>query len=71
MMEGITNTIKQEASGADELVRRKLLDGLRDLSYSIETPNDTLHRIVTLVDNELFLIMALQEETDAASIYNL
>ena len=53
-MEEVTRTVKRLASDADELSRRKLIDGLRDLSYSIETPNDTLERVAFLVETNSF-----------------
>lgn len=34
---------------ANEADRRKILDGIRDLAYSIESPKDTTDRIMFLV----------------------
>lgn len=50
-MENIINQIKSLAKGADEAGRRKILDGLRDLALSLETPQDTMQRISYIVCN--------------------
>ena len=52
-MEEITNIVNRLASDANESSRRKLIDGLRDLSYTIETPHDTLQRIMFTVRTTL------------------
>ncbi|KAJ5975130.1 hypothetical protein N7481_008837 [Penicillium waksmanii] len=44
-MENIIDQIKSLAHDADEGSRRKILDGLRDLALSLETPQDTMQRI--------------------------
>ena len=41
--------IQQEAASASYVGRKKLLDSLRDLQYSIEAPEDTLQRVMHLV----------------------
>lgn len=48
-MENIIDQIKSLAQDADEAGRRKILDGLRDLALSLETPQDTMQRISYLV----------------------
>lgn len=48
-MDAITAQIQNLAANADEAARKKLLDTLRNLQYSIETPHDTLQRFAGLV----------------------
>lgn len=48
-METITTQVKNLASTANEAARKKMIDQLRDLSYSLESPDDTLQRIMYLV----------------------
>jgi len=40
---------REEANSADENGRKQLLDSLRNLSYEIETPQDTMQRIMFMV----------------------
>ncbi|MCJ1332210.1 hypothetical protein MMC10_008902 [Thelotrema lepadinum] len=44
-MDAIFNSVTALAKGADESMRKQIINGLRDLSYSIETPDDTVTRI--------------------------
>ena len=53
-MEAVIDQAKRVASNAKENERKKIIDDLRDLSYSLETPDDTLQRIAYLV-SELYL----------------
>ena len=46
--------IKAIAAGADNAGRIKVLDGLRDLSYSIETADDTAKRLLYSVSGSAF-----------------
>lgn len=55
-MEDVIDRVKRLAHETDERGRQQLIDGLRDLSYSIETPDDTLERILNLVRKSRFLI---------------
>ena len=41
--------IQQEAASASYVGRKKILDTLRDLQYSIEAPEDTMQRVMHLV----------------------
>ena len=45
-MESILETITRSIDTADETSKRVLATKLRDIAISLETPNDTLHRIV-------------------------
>ncbi|KAF3397379.1 Demethylsterigmatocystin 6-O-methyltransferase [Talaromyces pinophilus] len=47
-MDSIVEQVQKLAAMADEAGRKKLLDSLRDLSYAIETPYDTLQRFAGL-----------------------
>lgn len=58
-MEAIIDQAKLLADNVSEQERKKLIDGLRDLSYSLETPNDTIHRLMYMVDLSLQLGMIL------------
>lgn len=51
-MDAIFDQIRALAKDADEASRKKLLDGLNDLYYSIESPNDSLNRIISSVSLE-------------------
>jgi hypothetical protein len=48
-MESLLTQIQNLAKSVDEEARKTLLDSLRDLQYSIETPYDTLQRFGNLV----------------------
>ena len=48
-MEAIIDQAKRLAGNVSEQERKKLIDGLRDLSYSLETPDDTMQRIMYMV----------------------
>jgi demethylsterigmatocystin 6-O-methyltransferase len=48
-MEAIIDQVKHLSSSADEVARKKILVALRDLMYAIESPDDTLQRIMFLV----------------------
>ena len=48
-MEDIITSVKRLASNTDEAGHQKLMDGLRDLSYSLETPRDTIERLAYAV----------------------
>ena len=48
-MEAALETIKNLADRADATTRRHMIDGLRKLSYSLETPDDTLQRLMYAV----------------------
>jgi demethylsterigmatocystin 6-O-methyltransferase len=54
-MDSIITQIKSLAQDADEASRRKILDGLRDLALSLETPQDTMQRISYLVCRKVAL----------------
>ncbi|KAJ5279452.1 hypothetical protein N7478_004824 [Penicillium angulare] len=45
-MESLIAKIQQEAASASYVARKKLLDTLRDLQYSIETPEDAMQRVI-------------------------
>ncbi|KAI9655761.1 MAG: hypothetical protein M1821_005196 [Bathelium mastoideum] len=47
-MDSLFAQVKSLAENADEAGRKKLLDGLRGLQYAIETPQDSIQRIVFL-----------------------
>jgi demethylsterigmatocystin 6-O-methyltransferase len=48
-MDEVINQVTHLASTADEATRKKLIVTLRDLAYSIESPDDTMQRIMFLV----------------------
>lgn len=45
-MEAVIQQAKHLADTSDELGRKKLIDEFRNLSYSLESPDETLHRII-------------------------
>lgn len=50
IMEAIIDLAKHLANTTDEAGRKRLSDGFRNLSYSLETPDDTLQRIIYYVN---------------------
>ena len=48
-MESLIAKVRQEAAAATYVERKKLLDTLRDLQYSIEAPEDAMQRVIHLV----------------------
>jgi hypothetical protein len=48
-MDALFAQLRSLASSADEAGRKALLDGLRDLSYSIESKQDSIQRILFVV----------------------
>lgn len=48
-MEDILAQIKALASDADDVGRKRILQSLQELSYAIETPQDSMQRILYLV----------------------
>lgn len=50
-MDALISHVKISASKADEAGRKKIIDGLRDLAFSIESSQDTMQRIMFQVLN--------------------
>lgn len=48
-MESLIAKIQQEAASANYVERKRLLDTLRDLQYSIEAPEDAMQRVIHMV----------------------
>lgn len=48
-MDALIKHVKHEANSLEEVGRKKILDDLRDLALSIETPEDSVQRIYFLV----------------------
>lgn len=48
-MDKVAAEVREIASTANDAERRKLLDDLRELQYSLESPHDTLNRIIYYV----------------------
>ncbi|KAF5871803.1 putative o-methyl transferase b protein [Botrytis fragariae] len=71
-MDDLITHVKAAAANADEAGRKKIIDGLRDLSIELETPWDSMQRIMYLqfqltgaqigCDMKLFEIMAAKKE---------
>jgi len=51
-MEAILDQVKHFTKTADEAARQKLIVGLRDLAYAIESPDDTMQRIMFAVGHQ-------------------
>jgi hypothetical protein len=45
-MEGVVAQIKALAANADDVARKNILDALRGVSDAIETPQETMQRII-------------------------
>ncbi|KAF7891330.1 uncharacterized protein EAF02_001655 [Botrytis sinoallii] len=79
-MSAIVTQIQKLAANADEAARKKLIDTLQTLQYSIETPYDTLHHDVVLlilkhlqitaarIGVDLGIFNAIQESKDPISV---
>ncbi|PCG99020.1 O-methyltransferase, family 2 [Penicillium occitanis (nom. inval.)] len=78
-MDSIVEQVQKLAATADEAGRKKLLDSLRDLSYAIETPYDTLQRFAGLhlqitvarIGVDLGIFDALNETKEPLSVVTL
>ena len=72
-MERIEEEVKRLASNSDESGRKKIIDSLREISYSIETPDDTLQRLTYTVspDGPQGLRLCWLFNHDLASTYKL
>jgi demethylsterigmatocystin 6-O-methyltransferase len=62
MMEYFTAEVRTMAATADDAGRRKILDSVRELQYSLETPHDTLNRVIYYVSMPLVLPVAYVED---------
>ena len=51
-MDKLLAQVKHDASTGDEAARKKLLQSLRDLAFSIETPEDTIQRVMFEVESD-------------------
>ena len=56
-MDAIVEKLRAEASKVDDAGRIKLLQSLRDLQLSIETPSDLLYRFAGLVSSFLTIML--------------
>ena len=45
-MDKLIAQVKHDADTGDEAVRKKLLQSLRELAFSIESPEDTIQRVM-------------------------
>jgi hypothetical protein len=52
-MDELMSQVKASASNADEAGRKRIIDGLRDLAFAIESPEDTMQRIMFQVPSML------------------
>ena len=71
-MEDVINSIKRLASNTDDAGRKETYDRLQELSQSIETPDDTLQRLMYMVGfNDLVFayLVSLLDSPDAYSTY--
>ena len=48
-MDSVISQVKKLAGTADELTRKEMIVGLRDLASSLESTDDTIERIMFLV----------------------
>lgn len=55
-MEAVVEQVRGLAGSADEAGRSKVLDQLRELIYSLESPDETMNRIMFLVSLLIMLI---------------
>ena len=55
----------------DEAERKKLLDTLRDVAYSIESPEDTMQRIMFYVKRSTVIPTVIPKPADAPNSYRI
>ena len=73
-MEDVIISVRRLASNTDYAGRKEIYDQLQDLSQSIETPDDTLQRLMYMVGrNDLMFAyhVSLLHSPDALSTYKL
>ncbi|TVY44620.1 O-methyltransferase [Lachnellula subtilissima] len=78
-MDQVTSIVKHLSGTADEAARKKILLQLRDLAYSIETPDDTMGRIMFLhlqisgvrVGDDLRIFNLIAEHKDPMTLEQL
>jgi demethylsterigmatocystin 6-O-methyltransferase len=63
-MDALIAEVKRLAVNADEKSRRQIMDSLHNLAYSIETPQDTIQRIMYSVRVPCRILHLLQVCTD-------
>ena len=56
-MDAFVGQAKALIKTADEAGRKHVLDALRDLSYSLESPQDSAQRIIYLVQNQYYRLL--------------
>ena len=57
-LNSFTAQIKSAAATANEAERKRILDSLRELQYSIEKPEDTMQRVIHLVSSPEVQVLA-------------
>lgn len=67
-MEAVIKQVRDFTSSADEAGRSRILDQLRELSYSLESPDETMNRIMFLVR---FSIAFVQTSTSLSNKMNV
>ena len=71
-MEDVINSVKRLASNTDDAGRKEIYDRLQELSQSIETPDDTLQRLMYMVSwnkSVSAYTVSLLDSPDALSTY--
>ena len=56
LLKKVAQEVEKAAGSADEQARRKTIDALRDLQYALETPEETMQRLLYTVNHFCFLI---------------
>ena len=71
-VDAIVALAKSLTKEEDEAERKKLLDTLRDVAYSIESPEDTMQRIMFYVKKKFTVVaMVATKRTDTPNSYRI
>ncbi|KAF4633855.1 hypothetical protein G7Y89_g4256 [Cudoniella acicularis] len=65
-LNSLASEVTKAAAAADEAGRKQILDSLRDLQYSIETPEDTMQRVI-----HLHLVLAIIRTALDLKLFNI
>lgn len=72
-MEAVIDEVRGLACSANEAGRNKILTQLRELAYSLESPHETMNRIMFLVSSfiiSIHIVVALRSKTAVVLIFD-
>lgn len=72
-MEAVIDEVRGLAGSANEAGRNNILNQLRELAYSLESPHETMNRIMFLVSSfiiSIHIVVALRSKTAVVLIFD-